>query len=298
VDSSAWWLGIGFTTNYIQLHYRYIYICIKLLELEVRALKERISELNVTSDTGVTITNLASVSSNNTPPLKKRARQRTMNDFVMSTSTNTSQSVVPANSIGHDLLTDPMRTRPLHEVVYQWYISEMHKFQPEFNSNQMRRLNYFGRLIYFFKRFLPDGTTIPAKPTDPVQLVNWTNLIATISRSGTKALLQFVHDVIASSDNNKNTTKKQRRRKPSSYFYPVMKALDNIPLSTLPQPKNVQDLATKDSNYFYETPAMLELERKRNRAKARSDGSALVPVTEENISDEGNDSDGDDDVDI
>ena len=34
------------------------------------------------------------------------------------------------------------------------------------------------------------------------------------------------------------------------------------------------------------------------RAKVRSDGSALVPVTEENISDEGNDSDSDDDVDI
>jgi hypothetical protein len=156
-------------------------------------------------------------------------QQVSMRNFI---TTSGRLQVHSAN--GADLFSDKLSSLTVENVMYNWYAFELHSVNTKLNTPDRARQGDFARNIYYYKRFLPDNTTIPKKPSpaDPVALAEWT-----------AALSQYSSTVHARVENFIREKKTDRQRQSATTFYSASKILRSFSLSQFPSP-HIIDAAT------------------------------------------------------
>lgn len=82
----------------------------------------------------------------------------------------------------------------ISSLLFKYYLSQWMRLQIPANTPERRRQQDFTRMIVFMKRFLPDGSVIPARPNsnNAIDHLQWSNLLASFGQTAQKGILEFL----------------------------------------------------------------------------------------------------------
>jgi hypothetical protein len=147
-----------------------------------------------------------------------------------------------------DLMEEQLKGLCIHETFFRWYNDELHKYKFQVDNQRARdRMGRFSSLMVLLRRFLPDNTVISAKPTDPVELEQWTEQLRHLSKEVETRSNDFVNHMKHLADSElPPDQQRKRKRKITTRHYTMDKHLKKCDIDTLPVPHNVSDNATSN----------------------------------------------------
>lgn len=194
-------------------------------------------------------------------PVERTKRQRSIRSFVVVDSNDKAMPI--------DWFSSSLKQTHVHQLFHNWYTMKLHSYSPPPNTEAKRRLAEFARDLFYYKRFLQPGTTIPRMPSDNTQLAIWMDNVGRMAAEVQVRIQEFLQQ-----------RKLPKKQLVSTCVQAVLKQLNNIPLTELPDPEDVADYAT-EQHWNLTTEAMKVLEVSRLRARElRVQRAAKLAATE------------------
>jgi hypothetical protein len=151
----------------------------------------------------------------------------------------------------NDLLAG-LKNLTVKELFIRWYRDQLHARVLEPGDKSTRVLNLCARVVCYMKLFLPEDTTITARPTacDAMEYREWISKISGLGVAAEQAVNAFFESRVEESG-------RLRKRAHSSFVQATAKRLRETFIAELPSPPLVRDEATSQQfNWTTNHPKM------------------------------------------